>query len=87
MEIHRDESLTVFQCDDFQNALIPHDDGGFTYTWFSSVTRRGVKDTSVRRRIWSRWPGSFALSRKPKRWAGKGNHDAPSANKHKTQFI
>lgn len=45
------------------------------------MTRLGLKDTSVCRLIWNRWPGSSARGRRPKRWAGKGNHDAPSVRK------
>lgn len=48
---------------------------------------KGWKDTSVCCLIWSRWPGSSARGRKPKRWAGRGNHDAPSAEEEEERYF
>lgn len=46
------------------------------------------KDTSEHHLIWSRWPGSSAQGQRPKQWAGKGIHGAPSARQtHKTMFF
>lgn len=46
------------------------------------ASEQEVKDTFVLHQISNRWPGSSARGQRPKRWAGKGNHDAPSAKKH-----
>lgn len=46
------------------------------------ASEQEVKDTFVLHQISNRWPGSSARGQRPKRWAGKGNRDAPSAKKH-----
>lgn len=51
------------------------------------VNEWGWKDTSVYRLIWSRWPGSSARGRKPKQWAGRGNHDAPSVEEEEEEEV